>query len=92
MRPELSRHLAKAVATTQEVQRIVDFYKYLDDPRTVLVRGLLAMIIQHHRSVLLLIKRGIVYSAYALARDAIQALCRLNAVQRLFGGDDSYES
>jgi hypothetical protein len=72
MRPELSRRLSKAGATVEEVQRIVDFCKYPDDPRTVLVRGLLAMIVQHHRSILLLIKRGIVHSAYALARDVIR--------------------
>lgn len=72
MRPQLSHHLSEAGATVEEVQRIIDCYKYPDDARTVLVRGLLATAMQHHRSVLLLAKRGIVHSAYALARDIIR--------------------
>jgi hypothetical protein len=39
----------------------------------VLVRGLLVTIDQHHRSVLLLIKSGVVGSAYALARVIIRS-------------------
>ena len=73
MKPELANHLEKVRATVEEVERIVDLHKYPDDSRTVLVRGLLAMIDQHHRSVLLLIKSGIVGSAYALARVIIRS-------------------
>lgn len=72
MKPELSHHLGKAAATIQEVQRVVDFYQYPEDPRTVLVRGLLATVVQHHRSLLLLIRRGILHSAYALTGDVIR--------------------
>ena len=72
MKPELAHHLDKVRATVEEVKRIVDLHKYPDDPRTVLVRGLLATIVLHHSSVLLLIKSGIVGSAYALARDIIR--------------------
>lgn len=72
MKSELSRHLSEAEAIVQEVQRIVDFHQYPDDPRAVLVRGLLAIVVQHHRSALLLIKRGIAHSAYALASDVIR--------------------
>jgi hypothetical protein len=64
---ELAGHLNKVRATVEDVERIVDLYEYPDDSRTVLVRGLLATIDEHHRSVLLLIKRGAVGSAYALA-------------------------
>lgn len=73
MKAELAHHLDEAGATIAEVDRIVDLHKYPDDPRTVLVRGLLASIVQHHRSVLLLIKSGIDGSAYSLARDLIRA-------------------
>lgn len=72
MKLELARHLDKVRATVAEVERIVDLHKYPSDPRTVLVRGLLAEIAQHHRSILLLIKSGIDGSAYALARDVIR--------------------
>ena len=73
MKPELADHLDKVRATVEEVERIVDLHEYPEDPRTVLVRGLLATIDQHHRSVLLLIKSGIVTSAYALARVIIRS-------------------
>ena len=73
MKPELADHLDKVRATVEEVERIVDLHEYPHDPRTVLVRGLLATIDQHHRSVLLLIKSGIVTSAYALARVIIRS-------------------
>lgn len=73
MKPELTDHLDKVRATVEEVERIVALHEYPDDPRTVLVRGLLATIDQHHRSVLLLIKSGIVGSAYALARVIIRS-------------------
>ena len=72
MKIELAHHLDKVGATVAEVERIVDLHKYSDDPRTVMVRGTLAVIVQHHRSALLLIKSGINSSAYALARDIIR--------------------
>ena len=72
MKLELAHHLDKVGATVAEVERIVDLHKYSDDPRTVLVRGLLASSVQHHRSILLLIKSGIDGSAYALAKDIIR--------------------
>lgn len=73
MKAELSHHLSEAGATVQELQRIVDCCPYPDDPRTVLVRGLLATVVQHHRSVLWLVRRGLLHSAYALARDIIRS-------------------
>ena len=72
MKPELAHHLEKARATVAEVERIVDLHEYPDDLRTVMVRGFLATMILHHRSILLLIRSGIVGSAYALARDIIR--------------------
>lgn len=73
MNLELAGHLDKVRATVEDVVRIVDLCEYPDDPRTVLVRGLLATIDEHHRSVLWLIKRGAVGSAYALARVIIRS-------------------
>lgn len=72
MKLELAHHLDNVQAAVLEVQRIVDLHKYPDDPRTVLVRGLLATIVQHHRSALLLVKSAFVGSAYALVRDIIR--------------------
>ena len=74
MKPELAKHLDKVRDTVTEVDRIVSSHKYPGDARTVLVRGLLSTIIQHHRSLLQLIKFGTVASAYALTRDAVKGL------------------
>lgn len=73
MKLELADYLDKARATVAEVGHILDLHEYPDDPRTVLVRGLLATIGQHHRSVLLLIKSAVFDSAYALARVIIRS-------------------
>ena len=67
-------HLDKARNTVMEVERIVCSHTYSDDPRTVMVRGELSTIIQHHRSVLLLLKSGIAASSYSLTRDIIKGL------------------
>ena len=71
MKPELAHHLNKVRDTVAEVDRILDLHKYPDDPRTVFVSGLLALMDQHHHGVLLLIKSGADSSALALARDII---------------------
>ena len=68
MKLEAAHYLDKVGATVAEVERIIDLHEYPDDPRTVLVRGLLATIAQYHRGAVLLIKSGIDDSAYALAR------------------------
>ena len=44
MKAELAHHLNKVGATVAEAERIVELHKYPDDPRTVLVRGMLATI------------------------------------------------
>jgi hypothetical protein len=57
-----------------EVDRIVSSHTYPDDTRTVMVRGLLATMIQYHRSVLLVIQSGIVGPANSLTRNIINGL------------------
>jgi len=74
MKPELARHLDKDRDTVTEVDRIVSSHRYPGDTRTAMVRGLLSTIIQHHRSLLQLIKVGTVGSAYALTRDIVKGL------------------
>jgi hypothetical protein len=74
MNLELAKHLDKARDTVTEVDRIVSSHGYPDDRRTVLVRGVLAAMRQHHQSALELLKSGAVFSAYALARDLIRDL------------------
>src|SRR5262252_7403426 len=73
MKLELATHLDKVRDTVSEVNNVISSHKYPEDRRTVLVMGLLFTIIQHHRSILLLIKSvGTVGSSWALARDVLR--------------------
>ncbi|HUN63360.1 MAG TPA: hypothetical protein VMU53_15285 [Candidatus Sulfotelmatobacter sp.] len=74
MQLELARHLDKARDTVAEVDRIVSLHQYPSDTRTVVVRGLLGTIMEHHRSILQLLKSGAVDSSYALARDVVKGM------------------
>ena len=56
MKLELAKHLDKVRDAVSEVDRIVSSHRYASERRTVMVRGLLSTIIQHHRSMLQLIK------------------------------------
>jgi len=73
MKLELTKHLDKVRDTVTEVDRTVSSHKYPSDRRTVMVMGLLSTIIQHHRSMLHLIKSaGTAGSSWALARDVLK--------------------
>ena len=73
MKLELAQHLDRVRDTVAEVDRIVSSHKYPTDRRTVMVIGLLSTIIQHHRSMLQLIKSaGTADSSWALARDILK--------------------
>jgi len=73
MKLELAKHLDKVRDAVSEVDRIVSSHRYASDRRTVMVMGLLSTIIQHHRSMLQLIKSaGTAGSSWALARDVVK--------------------
>jgi len=74
MKLELSRHLDKARDTVAEVDRLISLHRYPGDMRTVMVRGLLATVMEHHRSILQLLRSGAIESSYALARDVVTAM------------------
>jgi|SRR6516165_548440 hypothetical protein len=74
MKPELANHLNKTRGTVTEVVQVVSSRKYPSDIRTVIIRGLLSTIIEHHRSLLELLKFGTIGSAYALARDIVKGM------------------
>lgn len=72
MKLELARHLDKVRDTVTEVDRIISLHKYPSDRRTVLVMGLLYTIIQHHQSMLHLIKSaGGHASSWPLVREIL---------------------
>jgi hypothetical protein len=67
MKLELAEHLKKVRGTVNEVDRILGVPKYANDPLSVMVIGLLSTIIQHHRSIVVLVSSGSVRAA--LIRD-----------------------
>ena len=73
MKLELPKHLDQVRDTVTEVDRVVSSHKYPGDRRAVMVMGLLSTIMQHHRSMLQLIKSvGTAGSSWALARDILK--------------------
>ena len=74
MKAKLREHLKKVRETVTEVVRVLALHKYPDDSRTVMVAGLLFTIIEHHRSILLLITSGSERSAISLIRDVVDGM------------------
>src|SRR5215471_8329814 len=74
MKSELTEHFDKVRSTASEVDRVISLHSYPNDVATVMVRGLLAALLEHHRSILQLLKSGAVNSSYALARDIVTGM------------------
>jgi hypothetical protein len=56
------------------VDSIVSSREYPGDTRTVMVRGVLSTIIEYHRSMLQLIKLGVIASSRALTREIVRGM------------------
>ncbi len=76
MKPETEEHLKKVEGAVAEANHILAQHDYPDNSRTVIVVGLLATMIEHHRAMLLLIRTGRVGSAFALARSIVESMYR----------------
>ena len=76
MRPETEEHLQKVESAAAQANHILAQHDYPDNSRTVIVIGLLATMIEHHRAMLLLIRNGRVGSAFALARSIVESMYR----------------
>jgi hypothetical protein len=85
MKPQLIEDIDKARDTVTEVDQIVSSRDYPCDTRTVMVRGLLSTMIEHHRSLLQLVKSAAVGSSLALAREIIKGLRYGLWIQKSFG-------
>lgn len=98
MKPETVEHLKNVEKTIAEANRILATHTYPDDSRTVMVIGLLSTMIEHHRSMLLLIGKGFVGSSFSLARSIVESMYRglwLNACAtqqqiQSFDSDDKF--
>jgi hypothetical protein len=76
MTPEALGHLNQVEAAVQEAKRLLARHGYLDDRRTVIVIGFIDQIIEHHESMLLLLRNGKTGSAFALARSVVEGMYR----------------
>jgi hypothetical protein len=76
MTPEALGHLNQVEAAVQEAKRLLARHGYLDDRRTVIVIGFIDQIIEHHESMLLLLRNDKTGSAFALARSVVEGMYR----------------
>jgi hypothetical protein len=76
MTPEAIEHLTRVEAAIREAKRLLSIHGYPDDLRTVMVIGFVDQVIEHHDSMLLLIRGGKVGSAFALARSVVEGMYR----------------
>ena len=73
---ETKAHLDQVEGAIQEAKRLLAKHGYADELRNVLVIGFIDQMIEHHESMLLLIRSGKVGSAFALARSVFESMYR----------------
>jgi hypothetical protein len=76
MKPETEEHLKKVEQVIWQVNNTLAEFTYPDDTKTVMVIGFLSAMIEHHRAMMLLIRNGLVGSAFALARSIVEGMYR----------------
>jgi hypothetical protein len=76
MESETKEHLKRVESAIQVAKAIIGKHGYPDDLRTVILMGLIDQMREHHDSLLLLIRSGLVGSAFALARGTFDGLYR----------------
>ena len=76
MKNETEGHLKKIEDVIGKAKHILSRCSYPDNSRTVIVIGLLATMIEHHRAMLLLVRNGFVGSSFALARSIVESMYR----------------
>jgi len=76
MKTETEEHLKKVEGAVAQANHILAQHDYPDNSRTVIVIGLLATMIEHHRAMLLLIRNARVGSAFTLARSIVESMYR----------------
>lgn len=98
MRPETIEHLKKVEGAIADANHILAKHNYPDNLRTVIVIGLLATMMEHHKAMLLLIRHGWIGSAFALARSIVESMyrgmwinvCASDAQIQAFEADDKF--
>jgi hypothetical protein len=76
MKPETTEHLNKVERAIQKAKRLLANHGYPDTLRTVVVIGFIDQMIEHHESMLLLVRNGKIGSAFVLARSIFESAYR----------------
>jgi hypothetical protein len=76
MQAETTAHLKRIEDVIQEAKALLGLHGYPDDLRTVVVIGFMDQMREHHDAMLLLIRSGLVGSAFALSRAIFECLYR----------------
>jgi len=73
---QTTKHLNNVEQAIQTAKKLLAKHGYPDDLRTVVVIGSIDQMIEHHAALLLLIRSGLVGSAFALERSIVEGMYR----------------
>lgn len=76
MKPETLEHLKEVERAIEKAKQLLGKHGYPDDLRNVVVIGFISQVVEHHESMLLLIRNGKAGSAFALARSIFESMMR----------------
>jgi hypothetical protein len=76
MTPETEMHLRDVERAIAAAKALLSKHGYPDDLRTVIVAGLIDIMIEHHESMVLLIRSGKIGSVFALLRSVVESMYR----------------
>jgi len=76
VKPETTEHLNKTENAIREAKKLLAKHGYPDTPRTVIVIGFMDQMIEHHESMLLLVRNNKVGSSFVLARSIFESAYR----------------
>jgi len=74
MTPETTAHIGQVEAAIEKLKALLNGKQFPDDLRTVIVIGTLDQMIEHHASILLLIRSEKIGSAFALTRSVVEGM------------------
>jgi hypothetical protein len=73
---ETSEHLKQVELAIEKLKEVLNTCKIADDMRNIILVGTIDQLIEHHASVLLLIRSDKVGSAFALSRSIVEGMYR----------------
>lgn len=76
MKSETTEHLKQVETAIEKLKEVLSGCQIMDDLRNVILIGTIDQLIEHHESVLLLIRSNKVGSAFALSRSIVEGMYR----------------